>query len=60
MGMFKLTEWADLNPISNVPESSDKDMRPCNGDLPVILLIDIGGIRNRPGKALPIPSPAGL
>ena len=50
MGMFKLTEWADLNPISNVPESSDKDMRPSNGDLLVILLIDIGGIGSAPEK----------
>ena len=50
MGMFKPTEWADLNPISNVPESRDKDMRPSNGDLLVILLIDIGGIGSAPEK----------
>jgi hypothetical protein len=59
MGMFKPTEWADLNPKSNAPESSDKDMRPSNGDLPVILLIDIGGIGSAPEKLFRSRRPVG-
>ena len=50
MGVLKPAERADGNPISNVPKSRDKDMRPSNGDLLVTLVVDIGRIGSAPQK----------